>query len=208
MDGHDVKTCRPERLWRIKTRLAVRCLAGGTFYRITKRLYIAMAEKVHPNPTEQELKTLAEDVIKAQSAMTLATARENIPWAAPVYYAYLKYCFYFFSDPASRHIQESLAGNQASSAIYAPASTWQEIRGIQMSGSVENISPGLEAIEAVRAYLKKFSFTKEFFSSGQALDLSAFTSRFRVKLYRFKPSLIYYMDNSIRFGFREKITIA
>ena len=167
-----------------------------------------MSDKTDPNPTEQELKTLAEDLIKAQSTMTLATARENIPWAAPVYYVYLKYCFYFFSDPTSRHIQESLAGNQASSAIYAPASTWKEIRGIQMSGSVENISPGLEAIEAVRAYLKKFSFTKDFFTPGQALDLSAFTSRFRVKLYRFKPSLIYYMDNSIRFGFRGKITIA
>jgi len=173
-----------------------------------KPLSSVMAEKAHPNPTEQDLINLAEDLIKAQSTMTLATARKNIPWAAPVYYAYLKYCFYFFSDPVSRHIQESLAGNQASSAIYAPASTWQEIRGIQMSGSVKNISPGLEAIEAVRAYLKKFAFTKDFFTPGQALDLSAFTSRFRVKLYRFKPSLIYYMDNSIRFGFREKITIA
>ena len=171
-------------------------------------LYIVMNNKTDSNPTEQELKNLAEDLIKTQSAMTLATARKNIPWVAPVYYAYLKYYFYFFSDPTSRHIQESLAGNQASSAIYAPSSTWQEIRGIQMSGSVENISPGLEAIEAVRAYLKKFSFTKDFFSSGQAMDLSAFTSRFRVKLYRFKPFLIYYTDNSIRFGFREKIIIA
>ena len=168
---------------------------------------VLMAEKAHPNPTEQELKNLAEDLIKAQSTMALATARENIPWAAPVYYAYLKYCFYFFSDPASRHIQESLASHQASSTIYAPASTWQEIRGIQMSGSVESIPSGLEAIEAIRAYLKKFAFTKDFFTPGQTLDLIAFTSRFRVKLYRFKPSLIYYMDNSIRFGFREKVCL-
>ena len=167
-----------------------------------------MTDKTDPNPTEQDLKNLAEALIKAQSTMALATAMENIAWAAPVYYVYLKYYFYFFSDPTSRHIQESLASNQAASTIFAPSSTWQEIRGIQMSGSVENLSPGLEAIEAVREYLKKFAFTKEFFSPGQALDLSAFTSRFRVKLYRFKPSLIYYMDNSIQFGFREKITIA
>ena len=169
---------------------------------------MVMSDKTDPNPTEQDLKNMTEDLIKAQSTMTLATAMENIAWAAPVYYAYLKYRFYFFSAPASRHIQESLASNQASSAIYAPASTWQEIRGVQMSGSVENISPGLEAIEAVRAYLKKFTFTKDFFSPCQAVDLRAFTSRFRVKLYRFKPSLIYYMDNSIRFGFREKIIIS
>ena len=166
-----------------------------------------MTDKTYSNPTHQDLKNLAEDLMRAESTMTLGTARGNMAWCAPIYYIYVKHCFYFFSDPASRHIQESLANTQASSAIYAPASTWQEIRGVQMSGSVETISPGLEAIEVVRAYLKKFPFTKDFFSPGQALNLSAFTSRFRVKLYRFKPSLIYYMDNSIRFGFREKITI-
>ena len=139
--------------------------------------------------------------------MTLATARGEVAWAAPVYYVYLKSCFYFFSDPNSRHIQESLASDQASSAIYASATTWQEIRGIQMSGSIEVISPGLEAIEAVRAYLKKFTFTKDFFAYGQDLDLTAFANRFRVKLYRFRPSLIYYMDNSISFGFREKVNL-
>ena len=167
-----------------------------------------MTDKNNSNPTEQDLKNLAEDLMRAESTMTLGTARKNIAWCAPVYYIYLKHCFYFFSDPVSRHIQESLAANQASSAIYSPASTWQEIRGVQMSGSIKDISPGLEAIEVVRAYLKKFPFTKDFFSRGQALDLSAFTSRFRVKLYCFKSSLVYYMDNSIRFGFREKISIA
>ena len=167
-----------------------------------------MSEKAFSSPTEQELKRLAEDLISAQSTMTLATASGDVAWAAPVYYVYLDSCFYFFSDPTSRHIQESLASNQASSAIYAPASTWQEIRGIQMSGIIENISPGLEAIEAVRAYLKKFTFTKDFFASGQTLDLTAFTKRFRVKLYRFKPSLIYYMDNAIRFGYRERVNLS
>ena len=167
-----------------------------------------MTDKTNSNPTEQDLKNLAEDLMRAESTMTLGTAMENIAWCAPVYYIYVKHCFYFFSDPTSRHIQESLANTQASSTIYAPASIWQEIRGVQMSGTVESISPGLEAIEVVRAYLKKFPFTKDFFSPGQALDLSAFSSRFRVKLYRFSPSLIYYMDNRIRFGFRKKITIS
>jgi uncharacterized protein YhbP (UPF0306 family) len=166
-----------------------------------------MTDKTDSNPTERDLKNLAEDLMRTESTMTLGTAKENIAWCAPIYYIYLKNCFYFFSDPASRHIQESLANTQASSAIFAPASTWQEIRGIQMSGNVENISPGLEAFDVVRAYLKKFPFTKDFFSPGQSLELSSFINRFRVKLYRFKPSLIYYTDNSIRFGFREKITI-
>jgi uncharacterized protein YhbP (UPF0306 family) len=166
-----------------------------------------MVNRSHLNPTQKELKSMAEDLIMTQNTMTLATAEGNVAWAAPVYYAFLNSCFYFFSDPTSRHIQESLASNQAAATIYAPASTWQEIRGIQMSGRVKTISAGLEAIEVVRAYLKKFTFTKDFFSPGQDLDLTAFAKRFRVKLYSFRPTLIYYMDNGIRFGFREKVTI-
>jgi len=28
-----------------------------------------------------------------------------------------------------------------------------------------------------------------------------------VRLYRFKPKLVYYLDNSIRFGFREEVKL-
>jgi uncharacterized protein YhbP (UPF0306 family) len=150
---------------------------------------------------------MAISLIGAQSTMTLATALENRAWAAPVYYAFVKSCFYFFSDPASRHITEALANGQASAAIFSPADTWKAIRGIQMSGCIETVTPGLRAVEAIRSYLKKFSFTKEFFDPSQSIDLSAFTKRFRVKLYRFRPEVIYYMDNDIRFGFREQITL-
>ena len=166
-----------------------------------------MSKKESPIPTDQELKVLAIELIVEQGTMTLATAKGNVAWAAPVYYVYLKSCFYFFSDPDSRHVRESLEGGQASSAIYAPASTWKEIRGIQMSGSIKTVNANVRAMEAVKAYLNKFAFTKDFFTPGQQLDLTAFSKRFRVKLYRFKPALVYYMDNGIRFGFRKKIIV-
>jgi hypothetical protein len=139
--------------------------------------------------------------------MTIATARRNLAWAAPVYYVFLRSCFYFFSDPASRHIQESLASRQAACTIYGFASGWEDIRGIQMEGCIERLSPGMEAVEVIRAYLKKFSFTNEFFPPGEHLDLEAFSKRFRVRLYKFRPALVYYLDNRIRFGFRQSVGI-
>ena len=166
-----------------------------------------MVDKVHSGPTERELKELAEDLVDTENTMTLATAQLNVAWAAPVYYVFLNSCFYFFSNPTSRHIQESLASGQTASAVYASASSWQEIRGIQMAGSIEAVSVSLEAIEAVRAYLKKFPFTGDFFSSHEDMNLAAFAKRFSVKLYRLRPDLIFYMDNGIRFGFRANITI-
>jgi uncharacterized protein YhbP (UPF0306 family) len=156
-------------------------------------------------PTQEELRKLAEELIGEQNTMTLSTAVKDMAWAAPVYYANLAFRFYFFSDPASRHIQEALASRQVSAAIFHQSSTWKEIRGIQMSGAVEPLSPGLESLRALRAYLKKFSFTHEFFGSGEKLDLDGFAKRFRVRFYRFRPVLLYYMDNRIRFSFRESL---
>lgn len=164
-----------------------------------------MISKKSEKPDNQELRRLAQALVNEQSTMTLATAQENVAWTAPVYYVFYKSCFYFFSESNSRHIVESMESGQAASAIYAHSGTWQEIRGIQMSGSIEIVHPGLSSIKALREYLKKFPFTKDFFVPGQKLDLAAFADRFKVRLYTFKPGLVYYLDNSIRFGFRESV---
>jgi hypothetical protein len=65
----------------------------------------------------------------------------------------------------------------------------------------------MEAFQVLRAYLKKFPFTNEFFKDNKSIDPDSFWKRFGVKLYRFNPSLIYYLDNRIRFAFREKVTL-
>ena len=157
--------------------------------------------------SKEQLRTLAGNLIEGQSTMTLATAQENTAWAAPVYYVFCRSAFYFFSDPESRHIEESLAGCQVSAAIHSEASSWKDIRGVQMAGSIDMVSGKLEAVETIGKYLKKFGFTKDFFSKDQAMDLDAFAKRFHVRLYKFNPSIIHYLDNSIRFGFREEVDI-
>ena len=166
-----------------------------------------MGDKISEGVSKEQLRKLAGNLIDGQSTMTLATAQENTAWAAPVYYVFCRSAFYFFSDPESRHIQESLAGCLASAAIHSDASSWEEIRGVQMSGSIDTVSGKLEAVETIGKYLKKFGFTKDFFSNDQAMDMDAFAKRFNVRLYKFKPSIIYYLDNSIRFGFREDVDI-
>ena len=160
-----------------------------------------------PIPNQEDLRKLAEELIKGQNTMTLSTAVKEVAWAAPVYYADLSFKFYFFSDPASRHIQEALASRQVAAAIFHQSSTWKEIRGIQMSGAIHPLSPGIESVRALRAYLKKFPFTLEFFGSGEKMDLDGFAKRFRVRLYCYQPQLLYYMDNRIRFSFRERLEL-
>jgi len=156
---------------------------------------------------EEEIRALAHEIIHHESTMALATARDNTAWAAPVYYVLYHSAFFFFSSPNSRHILETLRSKQAAATIYPSASTWRGIRGIQMSGTILPVSPGLEAIRSIKAYLDKFPFTKDFFKPGQSMDLDSFGRRFRVRLYKFEPDLIYYMDNEIRFGFRAELTL-
>lgn len=161
-----------------------------------------------PVPDESQLRDYALDLIDKQYTMTLSTALHDTPWAAPVYYVNLDLRFYFFSDPRSRHIQESQAANQAAAAIFHQSNTWREIRGVQMSGRITSLWPGLESLRALRAYLKKFPFTEEFFDSRDQLDLEGFAKRFKVRFYCFRPDLVYYLDNRIRFSFRERVGVS
>ncbi len=153
-----------------------------------------------------DLELLTRQVVESQSTLTLATAAGGEAWAAPVYYVNREAALYFFSKPDSRHVRESLAAaGQAAGSIHVPADSWRDIRGIQMSGKIEMVGPGVEAAKAVRGYLRKFPFTLEFFEGEGAKDLDSFRDRFKVRLYRFRPELVYYLDNRIRFGFREKV---
>lgn len=168
---------------------------------------MAASNDFKPAPGRRKIKGLAVSLITEQTTMTLATADKNKAWAAPVYYVFSESAFYFLSAPKSRHIQESLQSGQASASIHAAASTWKEIRGLQMTGRVLPVEAGREALRALRTYLKKYPFTRDFFDQNARLDLTSFKDRFGVRLYKFMPALVYYLDNQIRFAFREEIKL-
>jgi uncharacterized protein YhbP (UPF0306 family) len=166
-----------------------------------------MAQSLYSNstPNKEELTALAGRLAAEQTTMTLATARGDAAWAAPVYYVFFKSAFYFLSAPESRHMKEAFENDWVSSAVHASGTSWQEIRGLQMSGRIDPVEGKLEAIQVLRVYLKQFPFTKDFFKKNTSMDPESFWERFGVKLYRFKPSLVYYLDNRIRFAFREEV---
>ena len=159
-------------------------------------------------PTKQELKDLAARLVAEQTTMTLATAADDKAWAAPVYYVFVKSAFYFLSSPNSRHIIEALQSGQASAAIYANASTWTEIKGLQMSGCIQAADRKFDAIKIMREYLKKYPFTKDFFKENVSIDIKLLSERFGVKLYKFTPTLVYYLDNQIQFAFRAEVQLS
>lgn len=156
---------------------------------------------------DQEIKELTIDLITQQSTMALATAENDVPWATPVYFVFYRSAFFFFSNPNSRHIQEAYKSEKASATIYPFVYTWKEIRGVQMSGHIEALSPSITTAQVIKAYIKKFPFAKDFFTSDEPLNLESFINRFRVRLYQFKPHLVLYLDNRIQFGYRTEVQL-
>lgn len=147
----------------------------------------------------------AKKLLADTPAMTLATASNNMAWAAPVYYAAQGSGLYFFSSQNSRHIQEANSAGQAACAIHSPDISWKTLVGLQMSGKIQAVEGKMEAAGAIMAYLSKFPFVKIFFSGLTTLTLNDFSRYLHAELYVFLPESILFMDNSIEFGFRQPI---
>jgi uncharacterized protein YhbP (UPF0306 family) len=144
-------------------------------------------------------------LIQDESTLTLATTGESGPWSTPVYYVFLDSRFYFFSSPQSRHIRQTMASGEAAASLFHQADSWQAIRGIQMTGMVERIRSAAVALSAIALYLKRFPFTREFFAENPRPDLDAFFLRFKARLYAFRPTAVYYIDNRFGLGTRQRI---
>lgn len=127
------------------------------------------------------------------STLTLATtAPDGGAHAAPVYFAADKDLrFYFFSAPESQHGQHLENNPEAAAAIYPECWSWQEIRGLQMSGEVHPVEPGTAWRTAWDLYAAKFPFVHELES---ALSQN--------QLYVFIPDWVRLVDNRRGFGFK------
>lgn len=155
--------------------------------------------------TAEDGRQAALALIQTESTLTLATADETGPWSAPVYFVALDGRFYFFSSPQSRHIRQAAASGRAAASLFHQADSWQAIRGIQMTGTLERVGSVAVSLKAIAIYLQRFPFTREFFPDDSDPDLDAFFSRFKARLYAFTPTAVYYIDNRLGFGTRQQM---
>jgi len=94
---------------------------------------------------------------------------------------------------------------KAAASLFHAAGSWQDIRGIQMTGTVERVDSMALSIKVIAVYLKRFSFAREFFPDDPTPDLAAFFSRFKARLYAFRPTAVDYIDNRFGLGTRQRI---
>lgn len=144
--------------------------------------------------TPVELKSSLEELLRL-TTMTIATVGgDGEPHAAAVYFA----CddqleMYFFSDAHSQHTQDATKDSRAAAAVHPECSGWQDIRGLQMRGSVELVQAQDEWQQAWKLYQAKFPFVTDL-QEIVALNL----------LHKFVPIWIRWLDNRRGFGFKQE----
>lgn len=84
--------------------------------------------------------TLREKIltyIREHDTMTIATAQDDIPWAASLFYVNDGFTLYFLSDPATRHSMNIAENPLVAATVDEDYHDWRAIKGVQMQGKVE-----------------------------------------------------------------------
>ena len=103
------------------------------------------------------------DFIGEHHILTLAVARDNIPYCATCYYAYMKEqnTFIVTSDHETRHIHDIVEGNnfRVAGTIALETRIVGKIRGIQFTGVMSALE-GIDLTMAKARYLKRFPIAR------------------------------------------------
>jgi uncharacterized protein YhbP (UPF0306 family) len=101
--------------------------------------------------------------IKEHHVLTLAISRDNVPWCASCYYAYLEEQnqFIFTSDHDTRHIRDVVEGDnfRVAGTIALETKIVGKIRGIQFSGIMKALE-GNDLEKAKARYLRRFPIAR------------------------------------------------
>jgi uncharacterized protein len=146
----------------------------------------------------------ALSLLRNEKTMVLAVRDGTGPWAAPVYYLYAPPGIYFYSSPRSKHIQALRDCSQAAGAIFADGDQWQDIQGLQMVGTVEQVQSRMQRMAITTRYLAKFPLARQMLMAG-AQQSESFEAR--VGLYVFRPLEIHCTCNRESFGRRVPINL-
>lgn len=155
--------------------------------------------------------------------MTIATAQEDSPWAAAVFYASDGFTLYFLSDPESRHSKNIAEHPSVAVTINEDYHDWRKIKGIQMEGKAELVTAEDDVARAVATYVKKYSFTAaylKFISSpfprivgyldkllSRLPIVSGLPTTFNASFYKVTPTKVRFIDNEKSFSHHEEFLL-
>ena len=131
--------------------------------------------------SKKELKKLILAYLAQNRLMTLATAKNNLPWATTVFFAYDQNLnLYFISEPATRKIKNILANSRVAVTIDREQPGSGKIRGVQLEGRAEKLDKKKDLAE-LKIFEDRFNWTERYLASHE--------------LFQITPKRVYYLDD-------------
>ena len=145
--------------------------------------------------SKDKLKNFIDDYLSMNKRMSLATSKENVPWAATVMYTYDDDLnIYFLSEVGTRKVKNLLENPKVAATINEITGGIGKVRGIQLEGECQMVSR-LEAARGYALFLKKYFWLKDFIPSPKQM----FSGAIKNRLFKITPKKVYYLDDE-RFG--------
>ena len=147
-------------------------------------------------------------MLESHNTLTLATAKDGMPWAASVLYASDdRFNLFFVSDHRTRHAQDMAANSAVALAIDVDVDNWIDVRGLQMEGVAARME-GAERARALALYLAKFQSVRALFETPRSADEQTIAQRLKnADFWRVTPRFIRLIDNGRSFGFKSELRL-
>ncbi len=145
------------------------------------------------------------EYIASHDTLVLATASNDQPWAAALFYVSdPELRLYFISDPDTQHVNQALENPLVSASITDQNQSWQAIQGVQIRGRIAVVD-AVERAQVEQMYSRKFPFLAKLLDSASGADEQRVKERFLAsKFYALMPDYIRFVDNTQGFGFKEE----
>lgn len=142
----------------------------------------------------QEVKQKIVDYLSSHDHLRLATVTpEGNPLAHTVTYVSEDATVYFISDKSSRKIQNLIKSPRTAYTVDENYKDLQSTQGVQMEGVATIISTKEEMERVMGLLLKKFP------------QLTALPSNPNMVAVKVTPKEGYFLDNTVRFGYRDRV---
>ena len=176
----------------------------------------------------KELKEVVLEYLSHHNTMTLATANDNIPWTASLFYANDGFTLYFISNPnvclhclnidANSRVAVTIDENYSLNSM----DDWRKVKGIQMEGIAEVLVSEEEVSQAVEVYVRKYPFVSVYLRAIVSFPrvvsfLETVAKRLKLvpdfnassenKFYKVTPTRVWFVDNETSFEKRQEVTL-
>ncbi|PKO21181.1 MAG: hypothetical protein CVU38_16175 [Chloroflexi bacterium HGW-Chloroflexi-1] len=153
------------------------------------------------------LRDRLDQFLAVHTTLALATVGvDGAPAAAAVFYAHdADLNLYFLSEERTQHGQNLLANGQVAGTIQADGQDWRAIRGLQVRGRAEPARVG-ELAHAAAVYGRKYAFVAALLvgASGPGVLPGPLA---QARFWVLRPAWFRLIDNTVRFGFKETLTM-